>query len=150
MSIFTKRRWLAKMVLGKPSASFCIPWWQGNINTNSMQNLIKIYIAVQMLWAFLLKDVDWPKWCSANPQHRFAYHGGRAILILIVCKIWLKYTMRFKCYEHFTKRRWLAKMVLGKPSASFCIPWWQGNINTNSMQNLIQISRKVQKLWGFY
>ena len=39
----------------------------------SMTNLIKIYRAVQELWAFSLKDLDWPKCCSANPRHHFAY-----------------------------------------------------------------------------
>ena len=35
------------------------------------QNLIKIYWAVQELWAFLLKYLDWPKWCSTKPRHHF-------------------------------------------------------------------------------
>ena len=39
----------------------------------SMQNLIKTYNAVQELWAFSLKDLNWPKWCSAKPRHPFAY-----------------------------------------------------------------------------
>ena len=36
-----------------------------------LQNLIKRYGAVQELWAFSLKDLDQPKWCSANTH--FAY-----------------------------------------------------------------------------
>ena len=39
----------------------------------SIRNLIKIYLDIQELWAFSLKDVDQPIWWSAKPCHRFTY-----------------------------------------------------------------------------
>ena len=39
----------------------------------SMQNMIKIYHAVQELWAFSLTDHCRPAGCSAKPSTRFAY-----------------------------------------------------------------------------
>ena len=38
-----------------------------------LQNIIKIYCAVQELRAFSLKYRDRPNWCSAKPHHHFAY-----------------------------------------------------------------------------
>ena len=39
----------------------------------SIQNLNQLYHTVRELWAFWLKELDQPKWCSRKPRRRFAY-----------------------------------------------------------------------------
>ena len=54
MSIFTKRPWPAKIMLGKPSSPICLPVTK----IKNMQNLIQIYHVDQELWAFSLTDYN--------------------------------------------------------------------------------------------
>ena len=62
----------------------------------SMQYLIKIYRAVQELWAFSLKDLDRLKWCSAKPHRRFAYQWLNNVKINKYAKFDPNITIWFK------------------------------------------------------
>ena len=43
------------------------------LNYISVQDLKQIYQAVQELWAFSIKELGRPNWCSEKPRHCFAY-----------------------------------------------------------------------------
>ena len=74
MSIFTKRSRPAKIMVGE----VCLPFFHtsGWVMSKyiSIQYLNQTYHAVQDLWAFSPKKLDWPKWCSVKPRHIFSYH----------------------------------------------------------------------------
>ena len=61
-----------------------------------MQNLIQMYHAVQVFWAFSLTEHNWLKWCSANPRpskKAIAHAKGWIIMLTCICmqnliKIW--------------------------------------------------------------
>ena len=135
--------------------------------------LIRIYHAVQELWAFSLKKkLNQLKWCSAKLLRRFAYHWLDNVKKYgLVCKILSKYTIWLKiygvvldCIDPWSLHPYLLLWAFS-PTDHGRSDWCSTkpcpsntavmHVNDYTMltciynQNLIKIYHVVQKLWAF-
>ena len=101
-----------------------------------MQNLIKKYDAVQELWAFSLKDLYRPKWCSAEPCHHFAYQWLDNFKINMQNLIQIYHVVQVMSCSIFTNWSQAAVVMLCKPSSIIkgCYPCqWLDNVDIQNV-----------------
>ena len=115
----------------------------------SIQNLKWIYHGVQELWAFSLKELDRPKWCSTKPRHRFAWQWLDNVKIHKYTKFEANIPWGSRVMSIFTKRAWPVKMMLGEASSPFLHGSGWTMLKYISIQNLKWLYHGVQELWAF-
>ena len=124
------------------------------LNYISIQNLKQIYQAVQELWAFSIKELDRPNWCSVKPRHCFAYQWLGNVKLHKYTKFEANIPSGPRVMSIFNKRARPAKLMLGEASSLFCMHkyikfggWTM--LKYISIQNLNHIYHGVQELWAF-
>ena len=124
MNIFTKRPGPAKMMLDKPFHHYAYQWLD-NIKINKA---CKIWSKYPIKFKSYELFINWPQqgWlmlsqASSNKKGDFACQCLRNVDMNYKCKMWLKYTMWFKIYEHFhwfTMDRWTHIVIIVQTQVS--------------------------------